>query len=303
MLLVVLIGLSVSCQLPSKKDQENSSGDSVNKKVDIQGHRGARGILPENSIRGFIKALDLGVNTLEMNLCITKDGLVIVSHEPFISSEICLGPERNMIGEEEAKELNIYEMAYEEVKQFDCGSLMHVRFPSQGKVKIVKPLLKNVFARTEQYVKLNNLESIRYNIELKSSEKSDDIYHPTPEKFSKMVFAEIDGKVDWSRITIQSFDFRILRYFKENYPDIELSQLIENEDSWEVNMKDLGFKPDVYSCYYELLTPEIITDIQKEGIKVIPWVINDLAEMEKLVDWGVDGIITDYPDVAQQLDL
>ncbi len=304
LILLLLIGLAMSCQSPSNDtSEEKKAVIRTDRKIDIQGHRGARGILPENSIRGFIKALDLGVSTLEMDLCITKDGLVIVSHEPFMSNEICLDSERNMIGEEEAKKLNIYEMTYEEVRQFDCGSLMHVRFPSQGKVKIVKPLLRDVFARTEPYIRLNNLGDVRYNIELKSSEETDGVYHPNPEEFSKMVFEQIDGKVDWNRVTIQSFDFRILRYFKENYPDVELSQLIENSNSWEDNVEELGFNPDVYSCYYELLTPQIITDIQKEGIKVIPWTINELAEMQKLIDWGVDGIITDYPDIAQQLAL
>ena len=301
--LMLITGIIISCQSSSNNtSQDRQSPETVsNNSIDIQGHRGARGILPENSIRGFIKALDLGVNTLEMDLCVTKDGLVIVSHEPFMSSEICLDSERNMISEEEAQDLNIYEMTYEEVRAFDCGSLMHVRFPSQGKVKIVKPLLSDVFGRTEPYIKLNNLGNIRYNIELKSSEETDDIYHPNPEAFSKLVFEQIDGQVDWSRVTIQSFDFRILRYFKQNYPEVELSQLIENEESWEDNVEKLGFTPDVYSCYYQLLTPQVISDMHKEGIKVIPWTINDLAEMQKMIEWGVDGIITDYPDIAQQL--
>ena len=117
--------------------------------LDIQGHRGARGLLPENSIRGFIRAIDLGVTTLELDLCVTRDRKVVVSHEPYISHEICLDPNRSMISEDTARSLNIFEMTYEQVAQYDCGSLMHTRFPSQGKVKVIKPLLSEVFDRVE----------------------------------------------------------------------------------------------------------------------------------------------------------
>jgi len=228
---------------------------------------------------------------------------VIVSHEPYMSSEICLNPDRNMIGEEEGKTLNIYEMTYEEVSSYDCGSLMHVRFPSQGKVKAIKPLLSEVFNRTEPYIELNSLGEVRYNIELKSSEDYDGIYHPDPATFSQLVHEEINGKVDWNRVTIQSFDFRILRYFHENYPNVQLSQLIENEKSWEENVETLGFTPSVYSCYYKLLDEESIRKMHEKGMKVIPWTVNEISEMEELIGMGVDGIITDYPDRAQELDI
>ena len=178
---------------------------------------------------------------------------------------------------------------------------MHQRFPSQGKVKVVKPRLSDVFGRIESYCEANGLNAVNYNIELKSNLRYDNVYHPEPKQFSDLVFREIDGKVDWSRVTIQSFDFRILQYFKETYPTIRLSQLIENEKSWQENVESLGFKPDIYSCYYELLTQEIINELHTENILVIPWTINEIPEMEKLIDWGVDGIITDYPDRIKEL--
>lgn len=289
-----------ACTAPSGQDQSNKMDTS---NIDIQGHRGARGLLPENSIRGFLHAVDLGVNTLELDLCITKDRQVIVSHEPFFSHEICLDQNRSMISEEEALELNIFEMDYEEVLQYDCGSLMHPRFPSQGKVKVVKPLLKDVFGRVEEYTKLNRLNSMNYNIELKSQDQYDNIYHPEPAEFSELVYRLIDSTegLDWSRITIQSFDFRILRYFREKYPEVRLSQLIENENTWQENIDQLGFKPEVYSCYYKLLTKDVIGELQEAGIKVIPWTINEEEDMRELIAWGVDGIITDYPDRIKEL--
>lgn len=293
-LIVFLIG----CQSTSNK-QSNMDLSSI----DIQGHRGARGLLPENSIRGFLHAVDLGVNTLELDLCITGDSQIIVSHEPFFSSEICLDENRNMIPEEKATELNIYKMTYKEVLQYDCGSLMHPRFPSQGKVKVVKPLLVDVFQRIEQYTQLNNLIAQNYNIEIKSQEKYDNLYHPEPAEFSDKVYKLINEipAVEWNRITIQSFDFRILQYFRKQYPDVRLSQLIENELPWQENVEELGFTPEVYSCYYKSLTKDIVEELQEAGIKVIPWTINEVEEMRELIEWGVDGIITDYPDRIREL--
>lgn len=293
-LIIFLIG----CQSTSNK-QSNMDLSSI----DIQGHRGARGLLPENSIRGFLHAVDLGVNTLELDLCITGDSQIVVSHEPFFSSEICLDENRNMISEEKATELNIYKMTYKEVLQYDCGSLMHQRFPSQGKVKVVKPLLVDVFQRIEQYTQLNNLTAQNYNIEIKSQEKYDNLYHPEPAEFSNKVYKLINEipAVEWNRITIQSFDFRILRYFRKQYPDVRLSQLIENELTWQENVEELGFTPEVYSCYYKSLTKDIVQELQEAGIKVIPWTINEVEEMRELIEWGVDGIITDYPDRIKEL--
>lgn len=294
-LVLVLLG----CQNTSS---EQSSKMDLSK-IDIQGHRGARGLLPENSIRGFLHAVDLGVNTLELDLCVTKDSQIVVSHEPFFSSEICLDENRNMIPEEEATQLNIYEMSYEEILQYDCGSLMHPRFPSQGKVKVVKPLLSEVFSRVEQYTQLNNLAPLNYNIELKSQPEYDNLYHPDPDQYSQLVYNMINDTpgINWDRIIIQSFDFRILQFYRQQYPEVRLSQLIENELSWQENVEKLGFKPDVYSCYYKSLSADIVKELHAAGIKVIPWTINDVTEMRDLIEWGVDGIITDYPDRVKEL--
>lgn len=284
-------------------DKEAQSEKMDISQIDIQGHRGARGLLPENSIRGFIRAIDLKVNTLEMDLCITKDRQVIVSHEPFFSSEICLDPNRNMIPEEQALSLNIYQMNYDEVREYDCGSLMHPRFPSQGKVSTVKPLLSEVFAKVEAYTNEKGLPTQHYNIELKSQPEYDNVYHPEPAEFSDLVYQlinETEG-IDWNRVTIQSFDFRILQYFRDKYPEVRLSQLIENENSWQQNVEELGFKPEVYSCYYKLLSKDMIAELHEAGIKVIPWTINEVEDMQELIQWGVDGIITDFPDKVEDL--
>ena len=270
------------------------------KYLDIQGHRGMRGLYPENSILGFIKALELGVNTLELDIVMSADSQLVVSHESFISSAICRYPKGGQIPKSIEKELNIYHMTYQEIKEFDCGSLFNHDFILQEKIKISKPLLSEVLDTIEQ-VAIAKDQRINYNIELKSELALEGIYHPKVATFSDAVYQMIDEQIGWDRIIIQSFDFRILQYFKKHYPKVPLALLIENEDPWNWNVDSLGFKPDIYSCEYGLLSAEIISEIQNEHIKVIPWTVNDSSDMRQLINWGVDGLITDYPNIAFQI--
>jgi glycerophosphoryl diester phosphodiesterase len=271
----------------------------VNSSLDIQGHRGARGLIPENTIPGFIKAIDLGVNTLEMDLSVTSDSVLILSHDPYFSSEFCLDTTGTRI--EEENRTNIYQLTYEEITKYDCGSILHQRFPQQLKISVSKPRLSDVIDTVESYLKEKNLPLVNFNIELKTTLETDNVFHPTPEIFSDLVFEELTKKGILGRTIIQSFDFRTLQYFKRNYPEVELALLIENNLAWEENIDSLGFIPEVYSCEYELLSPLVIQELKKLGIAVIPWTVNDANSMQELIDWGVDGIITDYPDKAIEL--
>lgn len=267
--------------------------------IDIQGHRGARGLLPENSIPGFIKAIDLGVNTLEMDLSVTGDSILIVSHEPYFSPEYCSDSTGSRVSADTL--INIYTLTYEDVQQYDCGSLKHPRFQQQANVNVRKPKLTDVLDTVESYLLEKRLEPIHFNIELKTRLGADDIYHPRPEVFSEMVYSVLSNTEILNRTTIQSFDFRTLKYFNKTYPDVQLALLIENDLPWKKNLDSLGFVPEIYSCDYQLLSREIINDLQKKGMRVIPWTVNDTKDMQQLIDWGVDGIITDYPDRAVSL--
>ncbi len=280
-----------------------SQGPLMAQKIDIQGHRGARGLLPENTIPAMILALDLGVTTVEMDLAITKDGQVIVSHEPWFASEICLDPSGNKIPKEQEKTHNIYEMTYEEVMAYDCGSVRHPNFPRQKSIQASKPLLSEVIRNVERHVKGETLIEVDYNIEIKSTPDGDGVFHPKPEEFSDLVYAVIDAFLPWERVVIQSFDFRVLQYWKKKYPQVRLAVLIANDQSIDQNLKTLGFTPEIYSPYFELLTREKVTELKKKKIRVIPWTVNEIDKMKTLAQWGVDGIITDYPDRAVQAGL
>jgi glycerophosphoryl diester phosphodiesterase len=270
---------------------------------DLQGHRGARGLRPENTIPAFLYALDSGVTTVELDLAITKDRQIIVSHEPWMSSSICLQPDGSKITEEDEKSFNIYELNYEQVQQFDCGSKGNEKFPEQVTITAAKPLLRDVIVAVETHIKSYGLYEVDYNIEIKTSPAGDDKFHPTPEVFSDLVYNLIDQYLPLERVVIQSFDFRVLKYWHKKYPDIRLSALIENTKTVDANLRSLGFHPSVYSIYYKLLTKEKVDYLHKLKIRVIPWTVNETTDMQKMLGWKVDGFITDYPDRAATLGL
>ena len=295
LLIFIALLACVQCGQQSASEVSDEGGS-----LDLQGHRGMRGLFPENSILGFLKALELGVNTLELDIVMSGDTQLVVSHEPFISSAICQYPGGREIPKKTEKELNMYHMTYNEIKVFDCGSLFNNDFLLQEKSRISKPLLTEVLDTVEQVATANS-QLIQYNIELKSELASEGIYHPEVAVFCQAAYQVVNDQVDWRRITIQSFDFRILRYFNKHYPEVQLALLIENELSWKLNIDSLGFKPEIYSCDYALLSAVIISELQAKNMKVIPWTVNDSLDMRQLIHWGVNGLITDYPNIALQI--
>lgn len=267
---------------------------------DVQGHRGARGLKPENTIPAFIYALDSGVTTVELDLAITKDRQIVVSHEPWMSSEICLNPEGDPYTNREEKDYNIYQMTYDEMSRFDCGSLGNKKFPEQEKMKVTKPLLSDVIIAIEDHIKSYTQYEVDYNIEIKTGEDGDNQFHPSPTEFSDLVYNLLDEYLPLERIIIQSFDFRVLKYWHEKYPNIRLAALVEDRKSVETHLQELGFDPTIYSPYYRILNKSKIKLLHEKKIKVIPWTVNEIGEMLAMKGMGVDGFITDYPNRAKQ---
>ncbi|MFN7438081.1 MAG: glycerophosphodiester phosphodiesterase family protein [Bacteroidota bacterium] len=282
-------------------------------KFDVQGHRGARGLKPENTIPAFLTALDYGVTTLELDVVITKDKKVVVSHEPWMFSGICLTPNGNTISEKDEKRYNIYELTYEEVKKFDCGSIGNARFPEQEKIKISKPLLSDVIVAAETHIKSYTRYEVDYNIEIKSEKELYGKFQPYPEEFSDLVFNLIDQYLPLDRVVIQSCDFKVLQYFHEKYPQVRMAALVENEKSAEANLKELGFIPSIYSPYFRLLDNNTVKELKTKvvssdekkprNMRVIPWTVNEEKDMLALKGMGVDGFITDYPNRAAKYKL
>ena len=269
------------------------------KQLDKQGHRGCRGLYPENTIPGFLKAIDLGVTTLEMDLVITKDKQVILSHEPFFNHEITTLPNGEFISESNERGFNIYEMPYSEVKKYDVGLKAHPRFLEQQKIKANKPLLSDVIDSVEIHVQTKQKQPVYYNIETKIQPQTDNVYHPDPKEFVDLMMAVILKKKIQNRVIVQSFDSRSLQYLHQNYPTIKTALLVEAFDkkSFEKQIEDLGFIPTIYSPAQELVDMNLVQECRLKKIKLIPWTVNDLETIRKFVALGVDGIITDYPNL------
>jgi glycerophosphoryl diester phosphodiesterase len=270
--------------------------------LDLQGHRGCRGLMPENTIPAFLKALELGVTTLEMDVVITKDKNVLVSHDTFMSHEFCLRPDGTSFSEQEEKKYNIYGMNMDEITQWDCGSKPHPRFPQQKKVKVYKPLLQEVIRASEEYADTHSRPEIFYNIEIKSVPAEDGICHPPFREFTDLVMKVLKENNIISRTTIQSFDLRPLQYLHHHYKEkVSLSLLIENSDNFKEKFDILGFIPDIYSPECLLVDEALIRFLKKNHVRLIPWTVNNLPDMKKLIKMGVDGLISDYPDLYKNL--
>ncbi|MFC0773190.1 glycerophosphodiester phosphodiesterase [Terrimonas alba] len=289
--LCFLAACHVAKKLPETTDTTSS--------FDIQGHRGCRGLMPENTIPAMKKALDLGVTTLEMDIVFTKDKWPILSHEPFFNHEITTKPDGSPVTEKEEKSLNIYNMDYAEVKKYDVGMRSHPRFPRQEKINVYKPLLSDLLDSVDEYMKTSKRPLPYFNIETKSDPASDNIYHPAPDEFIDRLMAVIRSKKIEDRVIIQSFDFRTLRYLHEKYPSIKTAMLIEDFDERGIKdqLKALGFTPTVYSPEHKMVTEELVKKCHEQNIKIIPWTVNDKERIEELKKMGVDGIISDYPDL------
>jgi glycerophosphoryl diester phosphodiesterase len=265
---------------------------------DLQGHRGVRGLMPENSLEAFQKALDIGVNTIELDVVISRDSLVVVSHEAFMNPKFCLTPDGDTITDKSA--YNLYKMNYKDIKSFDCGTLPHLDFPEQKKIKTYKPLLSEVIKlRTEQFEEMDSIPS--FNIEIKSDAETDNIYHPKPEVFVDLIVEVLKTEsIPDHKITLQSFDKRVVRYSLENYPHYQVAFLVY-EGNLRDNLKELGKIPQIYSPLYSLLDSVQVKQAHDLGLKVIPWTVNSVDDMKELLEMGVDGIITDYPNLAKPL--
>lgn len=267
------------------------------KKMDLEAHRGGRGLMPENSIEAMISALDLGVTTLEMDLGISKDGQVVVSHDSYMSSDFMHKPDGSEISKSEEKTLLLYGMNYEEIKSYDGGTKPHPQFPEQKKLKTYKPLFSELIDSVENYIKNNKLKPVMYNVEIKSTPTGDGTEHPTPDIFVEKVMSIIQQKKISKRTLIQSFDVRPLQVLHQSYPKQKLSYLIYTKDSFSNHIKTLGFTPAVLSPLYTVVTPELVKETHQQKVAIIPWTVNSLADIEKMRDLQVDGIISDYPNL------
>ena len=281
--LLLLLNFSIMAQMPF-----------------LQGHRGCRGLYPENSIPAFVHALEMGVQVLEMDVCLSADGQVVVSHEPYMNSLYASHPSGYPVLKSEEASLNLYRMSYAEIKTYDVGKRGNRLFPEQRAVAAVKPLLREVLALGEAFRQKTG-KPIYYNIEIKSDPSEYGKSQPADvADFSKSVHAVIAELVDWKFVVLQSFDFQVLKYWHNVWGRVNLSALVDNEPPSFV-LKELGFTPAIYSSSYKQLDGARIAFSHANNMQVIPWTVNVREDIQKMIDLGVDGLITDYPNRSPKL--
>ncbi len=289
---------------------------------DLQAHRGGRGLMPENTLPAFANALTMGVTTLELDTAITKDGVVVVSHNPILDKTLARDKDGNWLKSEPLiKTLTFKQIQTYKMGKLKPGSRNEQRFDKQKQAEGARiPSLEQVF----ELVKKSGNQIVRFNIETKlNPEKPDDTV--SPEIFVKALLHVINENKMASRVAIQSFDWRTLQIVQKSNPEIETVYLTAQEpwlnnvtgkngkaSKWTAgfNINDHGGNVvklikaaggDVWSPYQDGISVELIDEAHKLGLKVIPWTLNNEETMAAFIGIGVDGIITDYPDMLREV--
>lgn len=263
---------------------------------DIQGHRGCRGLMPENTIPAFTEAIRLGVTTLEMDVVMSKYGDVVISHEPYFNSEFSSDPNGHPISKSDEQKYNIYNMTADEIKKFDVGSRTNPKYPMQSKIKCYKPLLGEVIDTVAAYCKRNNIPLVMFNIEIKYDRDKVGQFFPEDTLMVDSVLSILISKNLIENTTIQSFDTDILNICHAKEPNVQYAILVDNIFGLERNLSNLKFKPNTYSPRYTKVDKNLVENCKAMGLKVIPWTVNDEDDITTMLSYGVDGIISDFPD-------
>jgi glycerophosphoryl diester phosphodiesterase len=257
--------------------------------LDIQGHRGTRGYLPENTLPAFRRAIEMGVNTLELDVGVTRDSVVVVHHDRRLNPDLARGPDGRWV---EPPTPTIHSLSFAELEKYDVGrirpgSQYAARYPHQQAIDGTRiPRLSDLFALGKQ-------NSVRFNIELKLVPS-----HPdetlAPEPFARALIAEVRKGGMEKRSTLQSFDWRVLKVIEREAPELATAYLTEAADSQVAQVRAAGAK--IWSPDYRALTKQALDEAHAAGMRVVVWTVNEPRDIARLVGWGVDGIISDYPD-------
>jgi glycerophosphoryl diester phosphodiesterase len=245
----------------------------------VHGHRGARSMRPENTIPAFEYAIGAGVDALEMDMAVTRDNVIVISHDPVLEKPVCSGPR---------DKVPIHQLTLAEVRQWDCGALRNPAFPTQTPIPGTRmPTLDDVF-------RLAPRGSFDYNIETKSFPDQPQ-YTPPPQEFARLVLAKIREYRLEKRIILQSFDFRTLVAMRKLAPEIRLSALTEFDQRDFAAIAGEAAHAEIISPHFKLVTPAKVAAAHQAGLQVVPWTANDPADWDRLIEARVDAIISDNP--------
>jgi glycerophosphoryl diester phosphodiesterase len=272
---LIIALLAMGLAMSASADSAPPAGGSI---ILVHGHRGARARRPENTIPAFRYAIEQGADVLELDLAVTKDNVLVVSHDPLIEPSICIGGQTG---------IPIHTLTLAELQKYDCGSLQNSRFKTQV------PVPGTRIPTFEEVLDLAPLGSFEFNVETKIFADHPELT-PGPEEFTRLVLAAVLRHHLEKRVILQSFDFRTLHAMKTMAPEIRLSALYEgNPRSFVDIAREAG--ATIVSPDYHLVTPDQVTAAHAAGLQVVPWTANTPADWDKLIAANVDAIISDDP--------
>jgi len=284
---------------------------------DLEGHRGTRGLAPENTLAAFRRTLEIGVSTIETDMGVTKDDVVVISHNPFLSPDLVRDPDGHWLA---SPATQIRSLTFVELRRYDIGRINPMS-------QYAKSFPEQRAADGERFPKLSELfdlgkasgKPVRFNIETKITPTSG-ANTPDPATFARLVLAVVREANVADRVTLQSFDWRTLVEIKRLAPTLPTACLtIETETNdtikphgdaaspWTAGLDLRAYNGSVprlaqaagcatWSPFWRNVTAANIEEAHRLGLQVLPWTVNDAEEMRRLIGLRVDGIITDYPD-------
>ncbi len=258
---------------------------------EIQAHRGARAYYPENTIQAFCKAADLGCCVIELDLVVSKDHRILVSHDPWVQSRPGDALSRRYL----------YSMPYEEISLIDCGT-PSPEFPGQMRIVACRPTLSAVFGEVEEHLcRIGRTGGMVYNLEVKSWPELDGVANPDPATCAALVIREIRDSGIGSRVRLQSFDDHIVAASHRLMPELCTGLLVEDPSRFDTLPDRPGFIPEYVNPHLPLVDRRLVEKLHGLGAKVVVWTVNLPDEMIRMRRLGVDGLITDYPETALNL--
>ena len=256
--------------------------------IRVIGHRGCRGTMPENSILGFKNAIEQGADGIEWDVVVNGEGKLVISHEPYFHKDFCLDSNGKAI--EDEKLYNIYKMTQAEIEAFDCGSKGHLGFPEQQKHITRKPLLKDAVIKLKSTIRG---KLILFEIKSEASEYG--ISQPHPDAFVDLILKEV-AAYQFPNVVYMSFDKNIIEALHKKKPELRLAYLTYlPSKSANAYLKELSFKPFALGMYHKTLNKRKLKQLRDKNVSVYAWTVNTSVDAHKMMDLGIDAIITDYP--------